>query len=345
MRNAKASSSTAKKPERSSRTMNMKIKSQQPHKQHSFSQDIDVDRRKNVAQHDKRSSTVSTAAASWQIEEDLYPVTRRFSDVNNDNLVFPKVLGSGHYGNVRECVSRRTREVFAVKTIEKCKIARLDHLRREVSILKKINHGNVMKMVDCYEDQEYLHIVTEKYSGGELFDKIIENTTAEGCFSEKAAAKIIKSLLEAVVYLHGEGIAHRDIKPENILFESADEESDIKLIDFGLSRKHKRGDSPMSTPVGTAYYMSPELLKGEYDISCDNWSVGIVAYILLSGYPPFNGDTDPDIFAAIKRGHFEFPKQGFSDEAKDFIKSLLRRDPRKRLSAEDALKHPWLMRE
>eukprot|EP00569_Conticribra_weissflogii_P014354 CAMPEP_0171416608 /NCGR_PEP_ID=MMETSP0880-20121228/40180_1 /TAXON_ID=67004 /ORGANISM="Thalassiosira weissflogii, Strain CCMP1336" /LENGTH=235 /DNA_ID=CAMNT_0011934857 /DNA_START=538 /DNA_END=1246 /DNA_ORIENTATION=- len=235
-----------------------------------------------------------------------------------------------------------------------------------------------MKMVDCYEDQEYLHIVTEKYSGGELFDKIIDNTTAEGCFSEKAAAKIIKSLLEAVAYLHGEGIAHRDIKPENILFESADEESDIKLIDFGLSRKHKRGDSPMSnplapritdeesdirlidfglsrkhkrgdspmsTPVGTAYYMSPELLKGEYDISCDNWSVGIVAYILLSGYPPFNGDTDPDIFAAIKRGHFEFPKQGFSDEAKDFIKSLLRRDPRKRLSAEDALKHPWLMRE
>mmetsp|Transcript_9846 Transcript_9846/g.20974 ORF Transcript_9846/g.20974 Transcript_9846/m.20974 type:complete len:338 (+) Transcript_9846:130-1143(+) len=303
--------------------------------------------------HEKYSiETLSTADVSsqgscgyhWQPAINS-PVTGSFADILDDYHVFPRVIGSGHYGSVRECISRRTREVFAVKTIEKCKIARIDHLRREVSILKKVNHGNVMKMVDCYEDEEYLHIVTEKYSGGELFDKIIENTTAEGCFSEKAAAKIIKSLLEAVVYLHGEGIAHRDIKPENILFESADEESDIKLIDFGLSRKHKRGDSPMSTPVGTAYYMSPELLKGEYDISCDNWSVGIVAYILLSGYPPFNGDTDPDIFAAIKRGHFEFPKQGFSDEAKDFIKSLLRRDPRKRLSAEDALKHPWLMRE
>mmetsp|Transcript_14485 Transcript_14485/g.30881 ORF Transcript_14485/g.30881 Transcript_14485/m.30881 type:complete len:373 (+) Transcript_14485:46-1164(+) len=341
MRNAKASSSTAKKPERSSRTMNMKIKSQQPHKQHSFSQDIDVDRRKNVAQHDKRSSTVSTAAASWQIEEDLYPVTRRFSDVNNDNLVFPKVLGSGHYGNVRECVSRRTREVFAVKTIEKCKIARLDHLRREVSILKKMNHGNVMKMIDCYEDEEYVHIVTEKYSGGELFDKIVGNTSENGCFSENAAAKIIKSLLEAVRYLHSKDIIHRDIKPENILFESADEDSDIRLIDFGLSRKHKKGGSPMSTPVGTAYYMSPDVLDHKYGRSSDLWSVGVIAYTILTGYPPFNGHNDSEIFDSIRRGYFYIPPY-LSGKAVDFIKCLLRRECRKRFTAEEALEHPWI---
>jgi len=307
---------------------------------------------RRIALHEKCCiETLSTASVSSQGSCGSYfwqpvintPVTGCYADIFNNYHVFPRVIGSGHYGCVRECASRRTRQVFAVKTIEKCKIARLDHLRREVSLLKKVEHGNVMKMVDCFEDEDYVHIVTEKYSGGELFDRIIDNTTAEGCLSEKSAARIIKSLLEAVAYLHGEGIAHRDIKPENILFESSDEDSDIRLIDFGLSRKHAKGNAPMSTPVGTAYYMSPELLKGKYDASTDIWSVGIVAYILLAGYPPFNGDTDPEIFAAIKRGHFQYPGKGFSEEAKDFIGCLLRRDSRKRFSAEEALKHPWLM--
>ncbi|KAL7460717.1 hypothetical protein ACHAXS_001164, partial [Conticribra weissflogii] len=295
--------------------------------------------------------TLSTASVSSQGSCGGYflkpvinsPITGHYADILCDYHVFPRVIGSGHYGCVRECVSRRTRKVFAVKTIEKCKIARPDHLCREVSLLKKLDHGNVMKMVNYYEDEDYIHIVTEKYSGGELFDRIIDNTTADGCLSDKAASRIIKSLLEAVAYLHSKGIVHRDIKPENILFESSDEDSDIRLIDFGLSRKHVKGDAPMSTPVGTAYYMSPELLKGKYDVSTDVWSVGIVTYILLAGYPPFNGNTDPEIFAAIKRGHFQFPGQGFSEEAKDFIGCLLRRDPRKRFSAEEALKHPWLM--
>ncbi|KAL3759933.1 hypothetical protein ACHAWU_000556 [Discostella pseudostelligera] len=275
----------------------------------------------------------------------LYPVTGRLSNVLDDYVIFPKVLGKGHYGVVRECVCRITRQIYACKSIDKSKIRRLDHLQREVRLLSEINHHGIMKMVDCYEDSDFVHIVTEKCTGGELFDKIIENTTGTGCYSEKSAACIIKSLLQAVAYLHENDIVHRDIKPENILFESSHGDA-IKLIDFGLSRRHKKNDASMSNPVGTAYYMSPELLKGSYTKSADIWAVGIVAYILLCGYPPFNGDTDPIIFDNIENGHLEFPNRAWSTKssmAKDFIKCLLRRDPHIRFTAKEALLHPWIL--
>jgi len=271
-------------------------------------------------------------------------VTGRISNVLDDYVIFPKVLGEGHYGKVRECIHRGTRLVYACKSIDKSKIGRLDHLQREVHLLSVMNHHGIMKMVECYEDDEHVHIITEKYTGGELFEKIIDNTTASGCLSERKTSAIIKSLLEAVSYLHENDIVHRDIKPENILFKSEQEDA-IKLIDFGLSRRHEKGEASMSNPVGTAYYMSPELLKGNYDKSCDIWSIGVVAYILLCGNPPFNGDTDNAIFESIKRGHFEFPTQAWSNKSdlvKDFIKCLLRRDPRKRFTAKEASSHPWI---
>lgn len=209
-----------------------------------------------------------------------------------------------------------------------------------------MDHDGIMKMVDCYEDAKFVHIVTERYTGGELFDKISEKTTSKGCLEEEDAVAIIKTLLEAVAYLHSNDIVHRDIKPENILFESSRDDSAVKLIDFGLSRKHKKsGEALMNNPVGTAYYMAPEVLKGAYDQSCDIWSIGTIVYITLCGYPPFNGGTDPQIFDAIKRGTFEFPKAAWafkSEEVKDFIKCLLRMDPNKRLTANEALKHPWI---
>jgi serine/threonine protein kinase len=275
----------------------------------------------------------------------LYPITGRHSNVLDDYVIFPKVLGKGHYGVVRECVCRSTRQFYACKSIDKSKIRRLDHLQREVTLLSKINHRGIMKMMDCYEDGDFVHIVTEKCSGGELFDKIIENTTSTGCYSEKRAACIIKSLLKSVAYLHENDIVHRDIKPENILFVSSQNDS-IKLIDFGLSRRHKPNEAPMSNPVGTAYYMSPELLKGNYSKSADIWSVGVVAYILLCGYPPFNGDTDPVIFDTIENGQLDFPSRAWSSKssmARDFIQCLLRRDPSMRFTAKEALLHPWIL--
>ena len=198
-----------------------------------------------------QSSSRSRQTSSNDVR-DACPVTGHHSNILADYYIFPTVLGKGHYGCVRECMHRKTKQFYAVKSIEKQKIGRLDHLQREVYLLSKINHKGIMKMVDIFEDVEFVHIVTEKYVGGELFDRIIDYTTEQGCFDEIAAGTIVKSLLESVAYLHRNGIVHRDIKPENVLFISEDEEDlTVKLIDFGLARRHKKGDALMSNPVGT----------------------------------------------------------------------------------------------
>lgn len=284
-------------------------------------------------------STSATTTSSKPI------VTGSSSNIFNHYYIFPTVLGEGRYGSVRECTHLNTKQYYAVKSIKKSKI-HISHLQRELYLLSKINHKNIIRLVDVFEDAEFVHIISDKCDGGELFDMIVRRTTDVGCFDEVEAATIIKSLLEAVSYLDWKGIVHRDIKPENILFvNDYDDDLSIKLIDFGLSRRHQKGDAYMHECLGTPYYMAPELVKGKYDQSCDIWSVGIVAYIMLCGYPPFNGETDLDIFEAIKQANFKFPSRSWkhvSPEAKDFIKCLLRKDPRKRFTAEEALKHPWI---
>jgi len=303
------------------------------------------------------TATADTAATSTSsrsiyssnasvLEQEVCPVTGAYANISDDYYILPEVIGKGQYGVVRECIHRATRRTLAVKSIDKSKAGRLDHLRREIDLLAGIHHRGIMKMVDCYEDSERVHIVTEKYAGGELFDRIVENTSSHGCLSERRAGAVIRSLLEAVAYLHENGVVHRDIKPENILFESEDDNyAAIKLIDFGLSRFHEKGEGLMTNAVGTAYYMSPELLKGKYDKSTDLWSVGVVAYILLCGFPPFNGASDSKIQDATRTGHLRFRGNGWSsksDDAKDFVKCLLRKDPRKRFTAREALMHPWI---
>jgi serine/threonine protein kinase len=275
-----------------------------------------------------------------------YTITGGYSDIFAEYDIFPTILGTGHYGCVRECLHRSSGQRFAVKTIDKSKVGRLDHIQREINLLRKINHSGVMKMVACYEDADYVHIVTEKYTGGELFDKIVDNTTDTGCLSEAQAVKIIKSLLESVQYLHANDIVHRDIKPENVLFESNEEGAAVKLIDFGLSRTHcLYGEGYMTNQVGTPYYMSPGVLAGQYDKNCDIWAIGIVAYILLAGYPPFNGDSDWEVQESIKRGGLVFERQvweNLSKTSRDFVKMLL--DQSQSCTAEDALRHPWIAR-
>eukprot|EP00581_Thalassiosira_minuscula_P010236 CAMPEP_0183711232 /NCGR_PEP_ID=MMETSP0737-20130205/6792_1 /TAXON_ID=385413 /ORGANISM="Thalassiosira miniscula, Strain CCMP1093" /LENGTH=506 /DNA_ID=CAMNT_0025939701 /DNA_START=254 /DNA_END=1776 /DNA_ORIENTATION=+ len=276
------------------------------------------------------------------LDHPLCPVTGRHTSVLSHYVLFPKLLGEGNYGTVRECIHRSSWRTYAIKTIDKSKILRLDHLQNEIRLLKSIDHEGILNMVDYYEDADYVHIITEKYSGGDLFDRIVERTDpAAGCYSEDGAAGMMARLLEAVAYLHERNIVHRDIKPENILFASSANDDRPTLIDFGLSRRHDSMREPLMTnPVGTSYYMSPELLAGSYDRSCDLWAVGIIAYILLCGYPPFNGPTDNDVYEAIGVGNLEFREKHWNNksrDAMDFVLALLKRDPKERMTAEEAL--------
>jgi serine/threonine protein kinase len=219
-------------------------------------------------------------------------------------------------------------------------------------LLREMKHDSVVRLVDVFEDAEYVHLVTDLFTGGELFDRIVQKSNEENgaaCFAEDEAARVLHQVLRAVSYMHRRGIVHRDIKPENIMFESKEEGSPIKIIDFGLARKHhgRYGEPPMSTVVGTPYYIAPDVLRKKYDNSCDLWSVGVIAYILLCGYPPFNGGNNEETHAAVLRGRYRFPARewrGTSPEARDFVRGLLQMNASKRMTVEQALEHPWMRR-
>jgi hypothetical protein len=279
-------------------------------------------------------------------------ITGRYTDVEAKYRVDPRILGTGHHGSVRMCTDRSTGRRLAVKSIRKTDpVVDEDALSREIQLLSEARHRNVVRLVDLHEDAEYLHLVTDLCSGGELYDRIVQRSEEENgmpCFAEDEAARIVHQILTAVACLHRRGIVHRDVKPENILFESTRPNSPIKIVDFGLAAKHYSGlEPPMNQVVGTPYYIAPEVLKRKYDASCDLWSVGVIAYILMCGYPPFNGADNREVYNAVRKGRYRFPSHDWSRtsrESRDFIRKLLQKDPRKRMMAEEALRHPWIAR-
>lgn len=172
-------------------------------------------------------------------------------------------------------MNRETGEWLAIKSIRKAKVSKIEVLKREIDILKEVRHPNIIRLVEVYEDERYLHLITEVCTGGELFDRIIAKTqSAEGHFSEHDAATLVRDILDAIRYCHSKGIVHRDLKPENFLFLTTAEDSPIKIIDFGLSRHDDVLKGVMKTKVGTPYYVAPEVLRREYTNSCDIWSIG-----------------------------------------------------------------------
>lgn len=184
----------------------------------------------------------------------------------------------------------------ASKEIPRKKIKNWDRFQTEVKILQTLDHPNVIKLYEYFEDDLNVYLVTELCSGGELFDKII----AQEYFTEQQAARVFKQILMALNYCHTMNIVHRDLKPENFLFQSTEEDSDLQIIDFGLSKiMHAGKFQRMKTRAGTPYYISPEVLAGNYDVSCDMWSAGCMLYILLCGYPPFYGDDNQEILAMV----------------------------------------------
>jgi len=253
---------------------------------------------------------------------------------------FAEELGRGGFSIVVKAIKKDTKEVVAVKIIEKNQSEEeLLLLQREIDILRKLNHKNIIALKDVYDEKDTIHLVMELVQGGELFDQIV----SRGTYSEADAANIIRQILEAVAYMHDNGIAHRDLKPENLLC-SGDEHNTIKVTDFGLSKDFS--SASLRTSCGTPDYVAPEVLKGQpYDNTVDIWSIGVITYILLCGFPPFYGNTDQQIFEKILRVDYDFPSpdwDSISAEAKQFIKSILVPEPSKRPSAVEALEMDWI---
>ncbi|CAD8156509.1 unnamed protein product [Paramecium octaurelia] len=269
-------------------------------------------------------------------------VTEKKGKITADYNLIQPCLGKGAFGEVYRGVHKVTNQVRAIKLIRKKLMTEEDclMLTREVDILKQLDHLNIISIYEFYQDSEYFYIVTELCQGGELFDRIVQ----EKNFSEKKAAEVMKQVLSAVTYCHEKNIVHRDLKPENILYESNNADSLIKIADFGTSQKFNP-DKKMDQRVGTPYYIAPEVLDRKYNEKCDIWSCGVILYIMLCGAPPFNGDDDYQIMEAVRKGVFKFKEQEWkkiSNEAKDLVMKMIEKDTKKRISAKDAMNHPWI---
>lgn len=262
-------------------------------------------------------------------------------DSIHDVYDFGPELGKGEFSTVFLGVHKQSGDKVAIKQIHKNDMD-TSRLETEVMILKQVKHSNIIELKGFYDTPDTLYLVMELVTGGELFARIVEL----GSYTEEMAAQVVMKLLDAVAYLHSQSIAHRDLKPTNLLLKSATDDTDVKIADFGLSKI--LGENVfMQTACGTPIYVAPEVLQGEpYDKEVDLWSVGVIMYILLCGFPPFfNDGTDVELlFDQIMTGTYDFPDPywtNVSDEAKDLVRQFLTVDPQKRISAVDAMKHAW----
>ncbi|KAL4199961.1 hypothetical protein AMTRI_Chr03g147390 [Amborella trichopoda] len=261
-----------------------------------------------------------------------------------DKYILGRELGRGEFGVTYLCTDKETREALACKSISKRKLRTavdVEDVRREVAIMSSLpEHPNVVRLKAAYEDSEAVHLVMELCEGGELFDRIV----ARGHYSERAAANVTRTIVEVIQMCHKNGVMHRDLKPENFLYANKKENAPLKAIDFGLSVFFRPGER-FSEIVGSPYYMAPEVLKRNYGPEVDVWSAGVILYILLCGVPPFWAETEQGVAQAILRVVIDFKRDPWpkvSDSAKSLVRQMLESDPRRRLSAQQVLEHPWL---
>jgi len=254
------------------------------------------------------------------------------------------ILGTGSFAEVKVAVSKSDKIEYAVKCIDKKSLDQDDQeaLEMEVKILQQVNHSNIVELKEVFDCRDTYYMVMEKMTGGELFDRIVEKEK----YTEGEARDEVKAVTGALLYCHDLGIVHRDLKPENLLYSSKDEsESILKIADFGLAKLTK-SDYAMQTACGTPGYVAPEILEGKaYASEVDIWSMGVITYILLCGFPPFYDDNNAKLFKMIKRGEFDYPSPYWdkvSDDAKDLINNMLQVDPKKRLTAKQVLEHRWV---
>ncbi|ESQ40393.1 hypothetical protein EUTSA_v10012990mg [Eutrema salsugineum] len=253
-------------------------------------------------------------------------------------------LGQGQFGTTYLCIEKTTGKEFACKSIAKRKLLTdedVEDVRREIQIMHHLaGHPNVISIKGAYEDVVAVHLVMECCAGGELFDRIIQR----GHYTERKAAELTRTIVGVVEACHSLGVMHRDLKPENFLFVSKDEDSLLKTIDFGLSMFFKPDDI-FTDVVGSPYYVAPEVLRKRYGPEADVWSAGVIVYILLSGVPPFWAESEQGIFEQVLHGDLDFtsdPWPSISESAKDLVRKMLVRDPKRRLTAHQVLCHPWV---
>ena len=261
-------------------------------------------------------------------------------DIRNFYIFDKKLLGAGHFGTVRRakfiCDSKRN---YAIKTIPMEKlVGDIYLLKRELEILRLMDHPNLVKFYDFYSLNPYIHIVMEFCSGGSLFNKLMK----EKVFSEEYTRTVMFQVLGAVSHLHDRGICHRDLRLENFMIVNRMNQDKVKLIDFGLAKMFS--SSELKTKVGQYHYVAPEIFSKAYSPQVDSWSCGVMMYMMLTGEPPFNGKTANDVFNRINGGSFSTSQKVWdkiSQPAKDLIKSLLESDPMKRITVPKAFLHEW----
>lgn len=274
-----------------------------------------------------------------------------------------QILGKGSFATVRTGKKKSTTDperkktqeswpnLIAVKIVDKSKARDEEELllfNDEVEIMARVDNENCVRLYEMYDSKDYIFLCVELCTGGELFDRIVSAYESEnGSFSEKQASAVIRQVATGLKYLHTQGIVHRDLKPENLLFKDKSEFAEVKITDFGLA-KYTSGPqaSPMTTACGTPGYVAPEVISGsEYDSKVDMWSLGVIAYVILCGFPPFYHENHTELFRAIKNCNYEFVSpfwDGVSESAKDLITKLLVVNPKDRLNAEAVLEHPWV---
>nr|XP_012142043.1 PREDICTED: calcium/calmodulin-dependent protein kinase type II alpha chain isoform X1 [Megachile rotundata] len=262
----------------------------------------------------------------------------------SDNYDLKEELGKGAFSVVRRCVQKSTGQEFAAKIINTKKLTARDFqkLEREARICRKLQHPNIVRLHDSIQEENYHYLVFDLVTGGELFEDIV----AREFYSEADASHCIQQILESVHHCHHNGVVHRDLKPENLLLASKAKGAAVKLADFGLAIEVQGEQQAWFGFAGTPGYLSPEVLKKEpYGKPVDIWACGVILYILLVGYPPFWDEDQHRLYAQIKAGSYDYPSPEWdtvTPEAKNLINQMLTVNPSKRITASEALKHPWI---
>ena len=278
-----------------------------------------------------------------ELESNIIQAASLLKDIRKEYR-FKNQLGGGHFGTVRRGyrISEKNKKMkfFAIKSIPMKNLScNINDFIKEVDIISTLDHPNIIKFYETFHDDYFFHIVMELCKGKEIIHQM-----GNYCFiEEKKVTYIIFKVLLAIAHCHNRGVTHRDLKPENILFDSMKKDAEIKILDFGLSRKYDK-EQKMHSILGTPYYVAPEVLKGEYDEKCDIWSIGAMTYLMLCGEPPFNGNSNNEIFKKIVKEKIKFKSllwKNISNNAKDFVKICLSKNSNKRPSAQEALNHIW----